>query len=367
MNHESKSNKNSPPRLAFLLRRAVHQPIDYVIVIGYILLGIMFGFEIWWIERLPVISIYYWLPIFLLAWFIGRRQATIAVILATIVSFVILLWKASISSYSIVIWIGRAATFLAAYFLLKPIVTARMMLEIYLGSDTWEALRPFTRVGKCFVIFTVLEDGSWENDNELSPSEIPILIQRGKTFGNASHPTTRMCLTLMEEHLKPGDSVFDIGSGTGILAIAAAKLGASRVLAVDIDPESENVIPHNISLNKVADIVEYRPGSLEIIRGDSSYHSLTNKKPDKEEDEGVLVSGWQQFDLVLANILTTTLIDLFSKGLAQTLRPQGTLILSGIRKDEVQKIRPAMQTAELHIVETQHQKDWVALVVRHSS
>ena len=171
---------------------------------------------------------------------------------------------------------------------------------------------------------------------------IPIHIDPGMAFGTGVHPSTQLSLQLLERYVKRGDSVIDVGCGSGILAIASAKLGAARVVAVDIDAVALENARHNAELNE---------SEIEICEG--SVQELIDGK-----------FALQQVDIVLANILAPVLVRLLDDGLARLLKPQAVLILSGILAEQESQLREAIVKTKLHIVEERRIEDWVALALR---
>ena len=196
-------------------------------------------------------------------------------------------------------------------------------------ANAWKAFyKPF-RVGRRLVVTP-----PWEHP-ELDPDDIPLVIDPGMAFGTGSHPTTQLCLTALEDYVKPGASVADIGTGSGILAIAAAKLGASLVAANDNDPLAVKIARENAAANGV---------SVEV----------TDALPT------------DQHDVVVANILADVIIGM-SAELNALIAPGGTLVASGIidtREDDVQK---ALEDVGLAHLETRRQTEWVALVFQSTA
>jgi ribosomal protein L11 methyltransferase len=171
---------------------------------------------------------------------------------------------------------------------------------------------------------------------------IPIKIDPSMAFGTGTHPTTQLCLALMEKHLIPGQAVIDIGCGSGILSIAAVKLGASRVVAVDIDQAAIRSTRENAALNEVAEQIDSGVGSLgEILLG---YFSL------------------RRAPLVLANILAPVIIRMLGEGLADTITKGGKIILSGILDEQSPAVEAEAEMHGLQFVERMIQNDWVGLV-----
>lgn len=165
--------------------------------------------------------------------------------------------------------------------------------------------------------------------------EVVVELDPGMAFGTGTHPTTQMCLLAIEERVRPGARVLDLGTGSGILAIAAAKLGAARVLALDTDPQAVTVARENVWRNGVADRVRVARGSLAQAIG--------------------------RFDLIAVNILAQVLVEMAREGLAQRLAPGGVLIAAGLLAGQEAEVRLALQQAGLLIVGRRQMEDWVAL------
>ena len=173
------------------------------------------------------------------------------------------------------------------------------------------------------------------------PGRIPIRINPGMAFGTGTHPTTQLCLEFMEELVQPGMTVMDIGCGSGILSAAAVKLGAGHVLAVDIDPASVKSTQENCGLNGVLEQVEIAQGSVSLVRGG---HFGTTSAP-----------------LVVANILSSIIMNLFDDGLGDLVDPGGRLLLSGILAYQADEIIAKAADCELVHQGTKQIEDWVAL------
>jgi len=183
------------------------------------------------------------------------------------------------------------------------------------------------RIGQRIVI-----KPSWQ-EHQRQPDEVVIELDPGMAFGTGLHPTTRMCLQALEEHLKPGAKVLDLGTGSGILAIAAAKLGAGSVLALDNDPLAVKAARANARANGVQNLVSVELGSL-----------------DKATEE---------FELVLVNILARVIIELAAQGLVDRVRPTGLMIAAGIIDEQEAEVAAVLRERGLEIVERRQEKDWV--------
>ena len=181
------------------------------------------------------------------------------------------------------------------------------------------------------------------------PDRIPIRMDPGMAFGTGTHPTTQLCLEALDERVIPGQEVIDVGCGSGILSIAALKLGARHALAVDVDPEAVANTQANATANGVTDRLEVRLGSVAEIR--SGAFSI------------------QKAPLVLANILAPVLVRLLEAGLANLLTPEGVLVLSGILEgqwDETKAPSPlqeALRVQGLRVIREMKSGDWVAACI----
>ena len=220
-------------------------------------------------------------------------------------------------------------------------------------AEAWKAHYRPLRVGRRLLITP-----SWLADEaQPCPGDVVIELDPGMAFGSGLHPSTRLCLALLEQHLQAGDTVLDLGSGSGILSIAAAKLGADTILARDIDPVAVRVAQENVTANGVAGSVRVELGSL--------------PHPAHGEGTGPAVLGIaegadspQTWDLILVNILADVIVDLFGQGLALLLAPAGRLILAGIILPRATVVEAALQANGLVISERLQEGDWLALLVQ---
>ena len=171
---------------------------------------------------------------------------------------------------------------------------------------------------------------------------LPILLDPGMAFGTGAHPTTRLVLGALEDYLVPGGSVADLGCGSGVLSIAAGRLGAARILALDVDAQAVRATEENAARNGLRGAIEIRQGSLE---------AMLERPP---------------FDLLLANILASVLEDLLRRGLALSLDPLGIAILSGVLDSQVEPVLRAAEAQGLTPLETRAEEDWRALVLKRT-
>lgn len=172
--------------------------------------------------------------------------------------------------------------------------------------------------------------------------DLVIVLDPGMAFGAGTHPTTRLALQGVERTVKSGDRVLDVGSGSGILAIAAAKLGASQVDAVEIDPVSARQSLLNIELNGMADRIEMETGSL----------------------DGASRFAAQIYDVTVANIIARILIELAPR-LSASVRRDGQLILSGIIDSKEAEVISTFAAIGMEIASRTQDEDWISQVWKH--
>lgn len=225
--------------------------------------------------------------------------------------------------------------------------------------EAWKQHYRPIRIGRRLVILPAWMDSP-------DPNRVAIKIDPGMAFGTGTHPTTQLCLELMEKSIETlkvfakhprgeieGAETFrafnliDVGCGSGILSIAAIKLGAKAALGVDIDPGSIQNARDNAQTNDIADELILEVGSVqEILEGRFTFR----KAP-----------------LVLANILAPVILRLFDAGLADLIEEQGTIILSGILQEQAQSVIEAGQARDLRLIERRQVGDWVALAMSRST
>lgn len=206
--------------------------------------------------------------------------------------------------------------------------------------EAWKARYQPIPIGEKLVIVPAWMDSP-------DPTRASIKIDPGMAFGTGTHPTTQLCLEFLEEHLPENcPLVIDVGCGSGILAIAALKLGARLALGVDIDEASIRNSEENAQNNGVdSDAFQLGLGSVEEIRSGRF--------------------GATSAPLVLANILGPVLIRLFEGGLADLVAPRGKLILSGILAHLATEVSAAAEQHGLKLIESKQIGDWVALLVEN--
>lgn len=203
-------------------------------------------------------------------------------------------------------------------------------------SEEWKRFYEIQHVGERLVIRP-----SWL-EYDVRDGEVVLDLDPGAAFGTGQHETTRLCLAAIERHLEAGARVIDIGCGSGILAIAAAKLGAASVRAVDIDPEAIRVTSENAGANGVSMKIEADVGSL----------GAAWPWPDDPPPSA---------DLVVANISSTVALELLPE-IVSALAPSGRAVVSGFLANDAHEVEAAVERAGLSRGETRTEGDWACLV-----
>ena len=238
------------------------------------------------------------------------------------------------------------------------------MGEVRLALEDLKARR--SDCGTLLLSLENLRDEDWENNwkqyykpmeigqrllvipqwEQVDPGQrVPLILDPGLTFGTGSHATTRLCLTALEKTVAQGDRVLDLGCGSGILSIAALRLGASQALAVDIDDKCLDVAYENAALNGIGkDRYTVRVGDV-----------LSDGSLRRELEGG--------YDIVVANIVADVIIAL-APLVPAMLRPGGTFLCSGIIDDRAEEVRSALEAAGWTVLETQSADGWFAYTCR---
>ena len=199
-------------------------------------------------------------------------------------------------------------------------------------AEAWKAHYQPLRIGK-----RLLLRPQWIAVDP-APEDIEIALDPGMAFGTGTHPTTQLCLEALETIMRPALDVLDLGCGSGILAIAAAKLGARHVLALDIDAIALRATRENAALNGVARQIRVEQGSLETA-----------------------LSCGRRFDLAVVNILARIILEMSERGLAQILKPGGSAIFSGIIDSQADEVEAGLRRAGLTTSARHQEGDWVLI------
>lgn len=199
-------------------------------------------------------------------------------------------------------------------------------------SETWKEFFHTEKIGERTVI-----KPTWE-DYEAKAEEIVVELDPGAAFGTGQHTTTALCIRALETLVKPGMTVFDVGTGSGVLSIVAAKLGAGRIEAVDFDPVAVRIAAENVRQNGVANVV--RTGQSDLLKS---------------------VEG--KADLIIANIIADIIVRLFGE-VKESLAAGALMLLSGIIEDRLHDVTKAAARHGFHVERIEEEKGWASIIVR---
>jgi ribosomal protein L11 methyltransferase len=219
-----------------------------------------------------------------------------------------------------------------------PPLAGRLTLRYAEDEDWADAWRKYFKplhLGKRIVI-----KPSWELYDP-QPGDLVLELDPGMAFGTGGHPTTKLCIEALEERVTPGCKIADIGTGSGILSIAAVRLGASEVLATDIDALPRRVARENVARNELSNVI----------------HVLEMDEFNRDANA---------CDLVVANIVANTIIEL-APSITERIVDGGTFISSGIVEEHHDLVRDALAAVGLHHTETKRDDIWVCLVCKKSN
>ena len=201
-------------------------------------------------------------------------------------------------------------------------------------QNSWKKYLFPEKVSEKFVVKPTWREYTPEAD------ELIIELDPGRAFGTGSHPTTSLCLKLMEENISEGDSVIDVGTGSGILMIAADRLGASEIYGTDIDELAVESAKENLELNKISE------EKAKVYKGDL-ISVVENKK----------------FDVVVANILADVLLILLHD-ISKVVKPNGKIIFSGIIEDKCELVKREVESLGFTVEEIKADKEWRAMLIK---
>ena len=201
-------------------------------------------------------------------------------------------------------------------------------------ESSWKEFFHVLRVGERIVVCP-----TWR-EYDAKPDEVVVYLDPGMAFGTGHHPTTRMCLEIMESSITPGDRVLDLGCGSGILSIAAVKLGAERVVGFEIDPVAVKAGRANVALNGA-------DGAIEMVYG---------TLPSPRAPAG-------SFDYVVANISARVVTDMAAR-LVECMAPGGRLLVSGVIEKHLDGVADALGAEGVTVERREIDGDWVAMQLK---
>lgn len=201
-------------------------------------------------------------------------------------------------------------------------------------QNSWKKYLFTEKVSERFVV-----KPTWR-EYEPKDDELIIELDPGRAFGTGSHPTTSLCLKLMEENIKEGDSVIDVGTGSGILMIAADRLGASEVYGTDIDELAVESAKENLELNGISEerAKVYLGNLVSVVNG-------------------------KKFDVVVANILADVLLILLND-ISKVVKKDGLVIFSGIIDEKCELLKREVKALGMEILEVKADKEWRAMLIK---
>ena len=214
-------------------------------------------------------------------------------------------------------------------------ITSQLLPETN-WEESWKDNYPPQEVGARLVVVPC-----WNPD---ANGRIPVILDPGLTFGTGAHPSTQMCMEFMEELVKPGMEVIDLGSGSGILSIAALRLGAKTAIGVDIDPKAEDIARENAAYN------DFGADRFDAVTGNVTEDTALMERLSEKH-----------YDLVFVNIVADVIIGL-SPVLKHFMDENTKVICSGILDVREDEVHEALRSAGLVIEQTRAKEDWRSLV-----
>ncbi|MCD8347630.1 MAG: 50S ribosomal protein L11 methyltransferase [Lachnospiraceae bacterium] len=197
-----------------------------------------------------------------------------------------------------------------------------------------------------FYVDDILIIPSWEEVKEEDRDKMIIHIDPGTAFGTGMHETTQLCLRQLKKYVTGQTELLDVGTGSGILSIAALKLGAKHAIGTDLDPCAISAVRENLEANEVPE------GAMQVLLG--------NIIDDQKVQDAV---GYEKYDIVVANILAEVLVPL-TPVIVNQLKSGGVYITSGIIDEKEPVVVDAVEAAGLEVLEVTHQNDWVSVTAR---
>jgi len=201
-------------------------------------------------------------------------------------------------------------------------------------AHSWKKFWHPMKIGNKIVICP-----SWE-EYKAKENEIIIELDPGSAFGTGTHPTTRLCIIALEKYMKENDTIADVGTGSGILAVSAAKLGAKSIVGVDNDLSVIKVAEENAEKNNCLNKCTFYEGSARDVKG--------------------------QYDIVVSNILAEIIVSIMND-LTKLVKSGGKLILSGIITQKADIVKQAAEQAGFRTVETMTEEEWVAIILERAA
>jgi ribosomal protein L11 methyltransferase len=216
------------------------------------------------------------------------------------------------------------------------------MEKVFKETDKYSRGNPYARLDWPLKLSEKIVVAPPYGNLSAGENELVIRIDPGLAFGSGTHPTTALCLSMIETYLKKGDDFLDVGTGSGILMIAAAQLGAEMVVGIDKDERAAQIARQNLILNDV------EVGRFQVVVGNLL--------------EGVK----KRFDMVVANILTEIVVDLLDD-IGKVLKKSGLFICSGMIERNTHRVVSKMKRRDLEVVEMRTKEYWVSITAKQKA
>ncbi|MEA5007521.1 50S ribosomal protein L11 methyltransferase [Clostridium tyrobutyricum] len=200
-------------------------------------------------------------------------------------------------------------------------------------ENNWKQYYKPTKVGSKIVVVPI-----WEN-YKIADDEIPVYLDPGMAFGTGTHETTRMCIKMLENYVGSNSVVFDIGTGSGILSIASAKLNAKQVIGVDLDPVAVKSARENVTYNNISNIKILHGNLMDVVSGKA--------------------------DIIVANIIADIIIPLCDT-VKKFLRPGGVFISSGILKEREQEVIDKLEKSDFTVEKIDEDGEWSCITAKYN-
>ncbi|MGN0151084.1 MAG: 50S ribosomal protein L11 methyltransferase [Wujia sp.] len=246
---------------------------------------------------------------------------------------------------------------------LKAFIPVGSMNMTFSSTEDKDWMNNWKQFFKPFRIYdNIVIKPTWETLTDINSDDIVVDIDPGIAFGTGSHETTKLCIGQLKKYLKPGDTVFDVGSGSGILSIISSMLGAGFVHGMDIDEVAVRASRENAELNHIGeDKLKFSCGNLldDNYIGRGTTFQLSNDTIKETQH----IAADMQYDIVVANILADVIIPL-SAVVQDYMKPDGYFITSGILDIKEDDVKEAMIKNGFEIVDVVHMNDWVSVIAR---
>ncbi|SHI54709.1 50S ribosomal protein L11 methyltransferase [Parasporobacterium paucivorans] len=219
-------------------------------------------------------------------------------------------------------------------------------ISVSVTEDT-EWVNNWKKYFKSFNVDDMIIKPAWEKTGVETEGKMLISIDPGTSFGTGKHETTRLCIRQLKKHVRTGDAILDVGCGSGILSVVAAKLGAGQITGIDIEEDAVEAAVENVRINGI------EAGTIRLLQGD-----MISSREIRD------TIGYECYDIVVANILAVVIVPL-TPFVADHLKPGGIYIISGMLDTQEPAIRRALdETGKFEIMDRTEEGDWISMTAR---